>query len=354
MRALHAPVYDANAYQELLFDALADHGVEIATERRAIPFTLFSHRLRDTDVLHLHWLHPYFLFGSFEWLYRVPFSRLICWAAALVFIAQVAIAERQTRIVWTAHNLINHERRYERLDRWVTAQVIARADAVQVWDDCTTSELRQQFDIGSTEVIAIPHGHYRARYEREDRTVGREHLGLPADTRVYLFFGTIRPYKGVPDLIQAFEKIDGLLVVAGNSKCDALETELRSLVEGRKDVRLDLGYVPDETVSMYLGAADVTVFPYRDIYNSGSVVLAMSLGCPVVAPAKGSIPSVLPEGNVVYDDLQSGLYEVSTKSDDELQRVGKRNAEVAQEEHDWNDVARKMKTLYSGRSGQSI
>jgi glycosyltransferase involved in cell wall biosynthesis len=351
MRVLHAPVFDANAYHELLFEALADRGVDPVAERRAIPFTPFVHRLRNADALHLHWLHPYFLFGSVEWLYRLPLSRLICWAAALVFVFQVALAQRFGRVVWTAHNLVNHERRYERIDRWVTDQVATRADAIHAWDDRTRDELRRRFDVDPEKVAAIPHGHYRERYEPVEQGESRADLNLPADERIYLSFGSIRPYKGIPDLIRAFEDVDGLLVVAGNPKYDDLEAEIRRLAGDRDDVCLDLGYVPDERVPSYFAAADVTVFPYRDIYNSGSVVLAMSLGRPVVAPAKGSIPSVLPSGNVVYDDLAAGLREADAKTDAELDAVGHRNAEAALENHDWDDIARRTESLYRRSEG---
>jgi glycosyltransferase involved in cell wall biosynthesis len=354
MRAFHAPVFDANAYQELLFEALAARGIETTAERRAIPFTPFVHRLRDAGVLHLHWLHPYFLFGSVEWLYRLPGSRLVCWLAALVFVAQVAVAERRVRVVWTAHNLVNHEGRYERLDRWVTGQVIRRADAVQVWDDRTREELCQRFDVDGEKVVPIPHGNYCDRYEAGDRESARETLDLPADERVYLTFGVIRPYKGIPNLVRMFEGIDGLLLVAGNPKYDELERELEIIAADRDDVRLDLGYVPDDAVATYFAAADVTVFPYRDIYNSGSVVLAMSLGRPVIAPAEGSIPSILPPGNVVYDDLKWGLLAADERTDADLRAVGDRNLQVAHEEHDWADIARRTESLYRGVHGEGI
>lgn len=354
MRALHAPVFDANAYQELLFEALGTRGVEAAAERRAIPFTPFVHRLRDADVLHLHWLHPYFLFGSVEWAYRLPGSRLVCWLAALVFVAQVALAKRRVRVVWTAHNLVNHERRYERIDRWVSGQVVRRADAVQVWDDRTEAALRDRFDADGTTVVAIPHGNYCDRYEPTDRAAARERLGLPADERIYLTFGVIRPYKGVPDLVRAFEGVDGRLVVAGNPKYEELERELETLATGRDDVRLELGYVPEESVPTYFAAADVTVFPYRSIYNSGSVLLAMSLGRPVVAPAEGSIPSVLPPGNVVYDDLQAGVREAAAMAEADLRAVGERNHDIARSDHDWVDVARRLERLYRTAGEEDI
>lgn len=346
MRAFHAPVFGANAYQEILFEALASRGVKTTTERRAIPFTPFVHRLRDVDVLHLHWLHPYFLFGSVEWAYRLPASRLICWLAALVFVAQVAIAERQVRIVWTAHNLVNHERRYDRIDRWVTQQVVSRADAVQVWDEQTETEFRDRFDVGGRTVVAIPHGNYCDRYEPVDQTTARERLDLLTDERVYLTFGAIRPYKGILKLLHSFAGVDGRLIIAGNPKDEELERELESLATGRDDIRLDMGYVPDKLVPTYFAAADAAVFPYRRIYNSGSVLLAMSLGRPVIAPALGSIPSVLPPENVVYDDLSAGLRRAAAMSKADLREVGRRNRNVAQTDHNWTDIARRMEQLY--------
>jgi glycosyltransferase involved in cell wall biosynthesis len=77
-------------------------------------------------------------------------------------------------------------------------------------------------------------------------------------------------------------------------------------------------------------------------------MLSMSLGRPFVAPRTGSIPSVAPPGNVLYDDLAEGLRTVHARSTDELDATGERNRDVARSEYGWDDVASRTVALYGG------
>jgi glycosyltransferase involved in cell wall biosynthesis len=115
-----------------------------------------------------------------------------------------------------------------------------------------------------------------------------------ADGKVrILFFGSIKAYKGVDVLVRA-----GLDLLPANPDCridvvgrpfDALDDE-RRLVEaaGLQDrFGFDLRYVPEEDLAAYLAAADVVVFPYREIDASGAFALAVAAGKPIVASAVG-------------------------------------------------------------------
>lgn len=349
MKVLHTPFFEGNQYQEELVKSLDEQGVDSFLETYALPFSMFLHRvvLGKIDVLHLHWLHPYFLFGSKRWVYRIPFNQVVCILAAVVFVLQVRLAGRFTRVVWTAHNLVNHEHRYKNLDRWVTNQVAAYADEIQVWDPRTRKELSNYASIQTDKTRIIPHGNYCNRYDRVDRYEAREHLGIQSDERVYLYFGVIRPYKGVPELLREFDKRAGTLIVAGQSKYEELEAEIQSIAEGRPDIRLEMNYIPDQEVPEYFAASDAVILPYRRIFNSGTVHLAMSLGRAVVAPEKGSIPSVLPDGNIVYNTLAEGLDIISRLSREELEEIGRRNLFISQEKYNWEHIAKRTREMYT-------
>jgi glycosyltransferase involved in cell wall biosynthesis len=272
----------------------------------------------------------------------------------------VALASRLCdRVVWTVHNECNHERRYETLDRWVSARVAALADEVHVWDEYTRDRVETAFDVPTAKTRIVPHGNYLPLYDAEpDHEKARETLAADhdidpdAEGPIYLYFGVIRPYKGVPDLLRAFADAapgDAALVVAGNPKYDGLEREIRDLAADDDRVHLDLGYVPDDRVPTYFAAADFVVLPYRHVFNSGSALLGMSLGRPLVVPAMGSIPSVVPSGNVVYDDLGSGLRRSADLSPEERERIGEQNRCVAERDHDWETVVDRLIDAYEGR-----
>lgn len=349
-----APDYRGNKYQELLREGVSDRGVDVVPGPPAIPFSpiLLWVLVRRVDVLHLHWLHPFFLFGGYERLYAIPGSRLVCRLAAVVFVLQVRLATRVCdRIVWTVHNKHNHERWYLSLDRWVTGEVAATADSIQVWDQNTRTELAAYLDVDGESFVEIPHGNYCPVYggDGPDRTAARRELAVESFDRVYLYFGRIRPYKRIPELVTQFLAIDAedaCLLVAGKPSRATLADRIRTAAADDPRVRLHLSYVPDEDVPTYFAACDAAIFPYEDIFNSGSVLLSMSLGRPFAAPRAGSIPSVAPDGNVLYDDLGQAIRTLHATPADELERTGTRNRQVATREFDWDDVASRIVELY--------
>lgn len=127
----------------------------------------------------------------------------------------------------------------------------------------------------------------------------RERLGIPMGRPVILFFGIVRAYKGLRDLLYALPQVrdcldEALLLVAGEFWEDkasylALIREL-----GIEDaVRIDDRYVPDEEVGIYFSAADLLVAPYRQVTGSAVVQAALGSGCPVVATDVGMLSSVI-------------------------------------------------------------
>jgi len=124
----------------------------------------------------------------------------------------------------------------------------------------------------------------------------RRRLGLPQERIILLFFGELRDGKGPDILLEATRWLppDILVIFAGNPKGRLAlmdweqEVSTRAL-EGR--VRLDLGRVPDELVSVYFQAADAVVLPYRRSFLGTSGVLgrATSARKPVIATDVGDI-----------------------------------------------------------------
>jgi len=103
----------------------------------------------------------------------------------------------------------------------------------------------------------------------------------------FLFFGVIRPYKGIDELAAAFSSLirDGErahLTVAGEAWADA-ESALRAIQDtGEDNYKIISGYIPDAQVMDLFEQADVIVAPYRRASASGPINLAMAAGLPVV------------------------------------------------------------------------
>jgi beta-1,4-mannosyltransferase len=246
------------------------------------PLATFRERF---DVWHMHW----------------PENRLIdpnpLWAGAQAsrLLAEMHAAKlRGTKIVWTAHNLKQHEGRHPHLephfwrhftrmlDGWITLSPDGRALA------------EAKFPVlKSKPSFVVPLGHYRGYYkDTVSRAEARRALGVSETARVVAFAGHIRPYKNVPHLVRTFRQLptqDHALLIVGRSKDAWLEDEITAAVGDDPRVKLFLAFVPNDDMQLYLRASDLLALPYRDILNSSSAMLALSFGVPALVPAIGAM-----------------------------------------------------------------
>ena len=107
-----------------------------------------------------------------------------------------------------------------------------------------------------------------------------------------LFFGTIRPYKGLEDLVEAFGRLPShytLTVVGETWEGWTLPASLIAESPARDRITFVNRYVADSEVDGFFAAADVVVLPYRRSSASGPLHIAMSHGLPVVVTAVGGL-----------------------------------------------------------------
>lgn len=299
---LMAPVQPENPYQRRLSEELTELGVSVRNvppPGPGVPTLRLEVADFRPDVVHLHWLHPYFLASG----------ALRSATRAARFLHELRhVLRGGTRLVWTAHNLVNHDGRLPFLDRVVTRRVSARAAAVVAHCEAARGALVAALGPRLAErTTIIPHGHYADDYPNAIAgAVAREELGIDRGPLVFLFLGRVRPYKGVFELLDAFAAADlpagARLVVAGKASGERLRVRLKRRCGRRPGVDLHYGYVPSERVQVFMNAADVVVLPYRDALTSGAAVLAASFGKPIVAPALGCLAELLDrEGAWLYD-----------------------------------------------------
>ncbi len=344
-----APFGDENPYQRELVARLRHQGFRITT-RDWLSGIVASHFKRATRprLLHHHWL-PRF---TCDWLgVRIIVGFLL---------RIVATRLLGTRIVWTVHNLYEHEARWRRIDRWVTKVMVACSARLIVHSPTASRLVGEEFAIRSPEkIVVIPHGNYLESYPRNlTREEARRRLGVPLDAHVVLFFGMIRAYKGVPDLIRAHKARANpgtVLVIAGKPAGADVTPMIEGLVEGDSTIVFRPGFVADDEVHVHLTAADVVVCPFTSILTSGSVVLAMSFGRPCIAPAIGCIPDFLDErGGFPYQPEEPGalagaLADAFARRD-ELEAMGRHNLARARE-WSWERVGRETAAVYHAALG---
>lgn len=256
------------------------------------------------DVLHFHWI---------QYHYRPAgqpgsIGRLAKFAAKLLFARLCGY-----RLVWTLHNVLPHERAAGRLDqqaRWLMATL---AHAVLLYCEAGRTAVTP---VARRKVWVTGCGAYNESLPAAVPPVeARAALGLPAAAFIYLYFGFIRRYKRVPDLARAFKSLPGAelrLLLAGEIQEPAIEAELSPLLRSDDRIRAEFGYAPEARLRLLLAAADVVVLPFEQILSSSSVLMALSAGRPVLAPALGCLPEwVTPECGLLYNPAQQdGLRQV--------------------------------------------
>lgn len=275
-----------NAYMHLLYTHLSAHGVtSVAQERPQAalsPAWLLRNR-RRVGFIHFHW--PQAIYGHASgptWLRLTVSSFKVAW-----FWTRLAVARLlDYRLVWTIHQVSPHDSKTPRFDNFVGRRLAHRCEVLLAHDSATAAEARSAFGAEADRIEIVPHGSYIGVYPAgRSRAEVRAELGIEPNDFVLLAFGTIRPYKEFDVLLEAFAQSAriGALVVAGNpvSQTVARQVELAAAADPR--IKPLLGFVPDERVAELFGACDAAVVSRGDGGTSGALILALSLGLPVVA-----------------------------------------------------------------------
>lgn len=314
MKALHVPdVRDANPYQSLLAQGLESRGVDVAfASSHLTPVTRLLPPNRRPDVLHLHWAHP-FLRAATRTAARLR-GRLVP--------AVLRLARRfDVPLVWTVHNVQDHEASHPDLARAARARLARAADALLVHCPDARTRLVDAWDLPDAvrdRVRVAPHPPYPAPGDdAPTRDEARQALDLPAEGPVVAHVGKLRPYKGSLDLVAAFGRLDrpeARLVVAGDPETQTLARDLREAAQDDDRIRLDLRRLPEADLGRILAAADLVALPYRRILTSGTLHLALAHDRPVLAPRLGCLPWDLPDGAGHLYDPDADLGEVLSEA----------------------------------------
>ncbi len=269
---------------------------------------------------------------------------------------------RRAGIVLTqiCHEFEPRER--SRLTRYLNRRMASAGyglfDRVYLHGAETRERFHQCFDVSRGRTATILHGDESMFLD----LAGEEGSSAPPfhvdpTVPVALFFGGLRPSKGLPDLIEAWglaaEEVDGLLVICGKPAGydpARLERLARDHDVARRTI-ISPEYVPLERVAAVFEIADVVVLPYRSATGSGVLQLAHAFGKPVIATSKGSL----------VDDVRHGRTGLLVEAGDpqalaralvkilgdpaEARRMGLA-ARSAVRDHDWEPIARGIAADY--------
>lgn len=343
-----------NPYQRLFTSAIEEAGVHVVRIPPEKWFPLQKAAKTECDLLHLDWPHDWYngknlLTKSVKtWLYRAGLKHL-----------------KRKPTIWTAHNLVAHDSADEHRDHRMIQALINQCRGIMVMSDASQQQLESSYSIPvSTEVRRIFHGHYIDCYENSvSRGQARLELGIQSQQRVFLTLGSIKPYKGHVSLMTAFSRIsqpDDLLLVAGGGDIafvNQLQNRAKELNQrgNGSSIRIEKGLVDDNRLQHFFNAADVTVLPFQNVLNSGSLLLAMSFGSPVVAPKIGSIPEIACpdwffgyEASDEVDNLANAMLNSGKKINvTEFHQIREAVIRFAREKYNWCKIGSELKHWYA-------
>ncbi len=260
------------------------------------------------------------------------------------------IPKKRIPWVFTVHNVLPHDTGTNEVQ--IYREIYQKMDGLIYHTHYTREEFSRIFPKIQPKSTIIPH----AEYSFLD--VEQISVSSSEESNTILFFGNIRPYKGLDTLIRALNIVkqnipDARLRIVGqplepfDRYAEMIDTfHLKDSVDTR------LEYIPDEEIPKIFSTASVVTLPYRQIDQSGVLMLALALSKAVVAAKIGGIPEVIQDGKTgiliephdeqaLADALIALLHNPQM-----IQQLGHAAREDVLNHFSWNSIAGKTIKFY--------
>ena len=276
------------------------------------------------DLVIMQWWHPYF----------AP-----CYQSMLKQMKGVPV-------YFVCHNVLPHER--FPMDKLLTKGTLKKGSFCILHSKLDAADLNKMLPKMPYVRTVLPT--YNAfKLTGMDRTEARQKLGVSDQTKMILFFGLVREYKGLKYLIEAAPLIKSAvenvkIFVVGDFAGKRPEYDALMQKSGAQDVfEVRDGYVPDAEIEPYFAAADVCVCPYISATQSAIVQIAFGFGLPVIATDVGGLPEVVTDGvtgSIVPPANASALAaKINAYFRDGKQEQYRKNVEAEEERFSWHHTA---------------
>lgn len=262
------------------------------------------------------------------------------------------------QIIFTPHDIF-HNKKYP-FNKLITSKLYSVANFIVVHKDVNKETLMDQFGVKPDKIRIIPHGSYEYFVDGSvTKECARKFLDFKDDYKIILFFGNIKPGKGIEILIKAMplirDKINKLrLVIAGRLGGGMTEEELLGALEkeGVRNITITkLEFIPEREIVFYYMASDIVVLPYTHVSESGVLRYAQSCGKTVVCSDLEEFKDTVVHGetgylfrNKDYKDLTSQV--ILAFSEGKFERIGGKAKKLMEENYTWRKIASLTKTVY--------
>jgi glycosyltransferase involved in cell wall biosynthesis len=277
----------------------AGHDVKTISFRRQYPAFLYPGESdKDPSANPVRVEAEYLLDPIYPWTWQQAVRAILTSNSELVVIqwwttfwapAYAALAfqlKKKTQVVYLIHNVLPHENKF--WDRWLARLALHQAHAFIVQAPHEQKKLVNLIPHARISYCNLP-VYQQFSEQTISRDMARQQLGLPTDRPIFLFFGIVRPYKGLKYLIEAlkFLNVPAHLVIAGEfwENVELYENQIRRLGLIEKITLIDR-YIPNEEAHILFSAADVLVAPYIGGTQSAAVGVSLGYGLPAIVTEK--------------------------------------------------------------------
>ena len=295
------PISIGNPFQSLYYSEFLENGiVPIGTNNLS---NVASIRWPGKLFLHLHWLGN--IIGETE-------SADVANRRIEGFLQQIDVMkENGFSIIWTVHNILPHDAALQDCQIKLRVELVKRCDIIHTMCEDTVQLAEAFFSIPEDIIVNVPHPTYETFYPTQYSNLeSRFQLNIKPDEFVFLFFGSIQAYKGLHDLVRAFNELNSRtdkklkLIIAGKVFNQSNFKTIKNEIDASENIVLFQNRIPNEDVQHYFKAANVCVCPYRITLNSGVAHLSHTFGTPVIGPNVGGFKELLSNGGgFTYEQL---------------------------------------------------
>lgn len=262
------------------------------------------------------------------------------------------------RVVFTPHDVV-HGKRFPfkaLFCRWLYMS----AHVVVVHREENRTTMIRDFKIAADKIKVVPHGGYQYFVDGTvTRETARRSLDIRPEARLVLFFGDIRPGKGLVLLLDAFVALkescpDVHLLIAGRTSHGLSDAWLHGQIATRQlesTVTARLGFVENADVTNHYMSADLVVLPYTTISESGVLRYAQTCARPVLCSDLPEFKESLVAGQTALlfrsgdsADLAAQMAAFFKGSDGEA--LGRRGRDLLGVDFEWSTIARQTLALY--------
>ena len=318
-------------YPKLLFGSKSQLDPDVDSSGIKAQFSRLSFELDSANPL--SWLKTSRRIASFQPdLVILPWW-VVYWAPMYLFLLR-SFKRKGIRVVFLCINVFEHED--SGLKKFLSKLVLRRADSMIVHSEQEKREILAFHPRASVRKHLLPLFHYAPCPSAPEQ--GKLRL---------LFFGFVRPYKGLDTLLRAIALLKGrdiTLQIAGEFWKDKERyLELIARLGIADQVQIVDRYLPDSEMSRYFAWADLVVLPYRSTRTSGIIATAYGYGRPVLATDIGGFHEVVEDGStgklVPADDPAAFAAGIEWFLDNRDIDFGNNIARLASRKMSWESLA---------------